>query len=374
MATITAALRAAGASELTRSLVRDAHRTSTKNVYNSHWKSWVRWCDERGLDAVHPSHVQLANHLSALGINSGMSAAALRVRRSAILTTCRQVDPLHEVSLAMSSDVIRAVALRRARQKTRIPAWDLRLVLSFLTGPQFEPLRSASLSDITRKTAFLVMLACGRRASEIHGLSGLSSDVLRERDGSFTLHFLPEFLAKNQAPESPSPSLRIRPLSHFADEEDADMRLCPVRALRAYLKRTRNRRSGTLRRLFLSCSECRHRDIIKSTLARWISSVIKDAYSSLDTHPVAGASATSASQGGGASLIPLTQPRVHEVRAWSTTLAAAQSSRLHEVLKAAYWKSADVFTEFYLRDISCVRLDGQYALSAVVAAGHHVTL
>ena len=73
--------------------------------------------------------------------------------------------------------------------------------------------------------------------------------------------------------------------------------------------------------------------------------------------------------GGDESLIPLSQPRVHEVRAWSTTLAAAQSSRLEEVLRAAYWRSPNVFLSCYLRDVSCIRLDGQHALSAVVAAG-----
>ena len=242
--------------------------------------------------------MDLANHLSAAAVNSGLSAAALRVRRSAILKTCTQVNPERAIPLATSSDVIRAVNIRRARQRARIPAWDLRLVLDFLTGPQFEPPESAPLRELTRKAAFLVMLACGRRASEIHGLSGLASDVRRERDGSFSLQFLPEFLAKNQAPDELSPALRIRPLSHIADDEDSDIRLCPVRILRAYLRRTRDRRTGPLRRLFLPCSLTRHRDIIKSTLSRWISSVIKDAYAELATHGVAGSSSAASESGG----------------------------------------------------------------------------
>ena len=370
MATVASALRAAGASDVTRSLIRDAHRSSTKSVYSSHWKAWYQWCSAQGLDPLRPSHIQLANHLASAAIDAGMSASALRVRRSAILTTCRQVDPTHEVPLATSSDVIRAVALRRARARVRIPSWDLRLVLRFLTGSRFEPLESASLPDLTRKTVFLVMLACGRRASEIHGLSGLPPDVRRERDGSYRLSFLPEFLAKNQSPEDLSPSVHITPLTHFADPIDADVRLCPVRALRAYIKRTKNRRQGQLRRLFLPCFEARQKDVIKSTLSRWVSSVIKDSYAALAPNNVAvGNLGLDQSKGGDESLIPLSQPRVHEVRAWSTTLAAAQSSRLEEVLRAAYWRSPNVFISCYLRDVSCIRLDGQHALSAVVAAG-----
>ena len=304
-----------------------------------------------------------------------MSAAALRVRRSAILTTCRQVSPGIDIPLSLTSDVIRAVALRRARQKVRLPSWDLRLILRFLTGDRFEPLDSAPFKELTRKTAFLVMLACGRRASEVHALSGLAPDVRRERDGSFCLNFLPEFLAKNQSPEDASPSVLIRPLAHFADDEDSDFRLCPVRALKTYLKRSKSRRQGTLRRLFIPCSDSRHKDIIKSTISRWISSTIKDAYAHFASENVAWESSTSGERRrGGATLIPLTQARTHEIRAWSTTLAASHSTRLDDVLKAAYWRSSDVFTSFYLRDISCLRLDGCHALSSVVAAGQRVSL
>ena len=358
--------------------MRDAHRASTKSVYASHWKAWFRWCASQGIDATHPTHMQLANHLSAAALNSGLSAPALRVRRSAILTTCRQVDPSHVIPLAVSTDVIRAVKLRRARQKFRIPAWDLRLVLQFLTGPRYEPLESASLADLTHKTAFLLLLASGRRASEIHALSGLAPDTRRERDGSFTLNFLPDFLAKNQSPDEPSPSLHIRPLSHIASDEDGDYRLCPVRALKEYLKRTKSRRQGALRRLFLPVTASRHKDVIRSTFSRWVSGVIKKAYATLAPQDVAAVPSLpgSAGEGGGvrANLIPLTQARVHEIRAWSTTLAAVHSSRLEDILRAAYWKSANVFVDFYLRDVSCLRMDGLHALSTVVATGRQISI
>ena len=368
-------MKDAGASGLTRSLVRDAHRASTKSVYASHWKAWVDWCRSVGINPSSPTHVQLANHLSHAAVNLSMSASALRVRRSAILTTCRQINPSLTLPLSLTSDVIKAIALRRARQRTRIPAWDLRLVLQFLTSERFEPLENASFKELTRKAVFLIMLASGRRASEVHALSGLPPDVRLERDGSYTLNFLPEFLAKNQSPEEPSPSIHIRPLSHIADEEDSDFRLCPVRALKSYIKRTKSRRQGSLRRLFLPCSDTRHKDVIKSCISRWVSSLIKDAYASLAPQNVAREPFTSSERrGGGATLIPLSQARTHEVRAWGTTLAATQSTHLDQVLQAAYWRSSDVFTNFYLRDISCLRLDGLHAISSVVAAGQRVSV
>ena len=121
--TVAAVLRASGASDWTRSLVQDAHRSSTKSVYSSHWRAWYQWGSAQGRDPLRLSHIQLANHLSSAAVDPGMSAAALRVRRAAVLTTCRQVDPTHEAPLATTSDVIRAVARRRARTKVRIPSW-----------------------------------------------------------------------------------------------------------------------------------------------------------------------------------------------------------------------------------------------------------
>ena len=366
LAVVAKGLRDSGASALTRSLVRDAHRSSTKSVYASHWRAWVQWCARNSVDCLRPSAVDLANHLACHSVNKCASAAALRVRRSAVLTTLRQRAPGWDIPLSVSSDVIRGTALRRAGQRKRTPDWDLRVVLDFLVSSEFEPLTEVSVARLTWKTVFLVMLACGRRASEVHALSGLASDIVKERDGSFTLRFLPEFLAKNQNPESQSPSVRIRPLASFADEEDADIRLCPVRALAVYIKRTNSRRAGSLRRLFLPCVATRHRDIYKSTLVSWVRKTIQAAYAAKSDRFV---NQFRDETSGGGSFLPLSTPRVHEVRAWSTTLAA-QSAKISDVLNAAYWRTPNVFIEFYLRDVTANRTDGKKCLSTCVAAGH----
>lgn len=151
------------------------------------------------VDPCRPSSVELANHLSDLSITHKLSAAALKVRRAAICTTIRQMGlPLVPLT-SIVSDVIKGSALRQAKQKVPVPAWDLFLVLAFLrSSSSFEPLEIASLTKVSQMTAFLTMLASGRRASEIHGLSGLPGHVAEERDGSVTLNFVPEFLAKTK--------------------------------------------------------------------------------------------------------------------------------------------------------------------------------
>ena len=80
--------------------------------------------------------------------------------------------------------------------------------------------------------------------------------------------------------------------------------------------------------------------MVKTTLARWVSALIKSTYADLSSKPLARALAHSASRvtkgGGGAFGLPFSQTRTHEVRTWSTTLAAANSLRLDKILQTIY--------------------------------------
>ena len=253
---------------------------------------------------------------------------------------------------ALLSDVTRALSLREARIPRRVPSWDIFIVLDALRRPSFEPLSETSLKILTIKTCFLVMLASARRASDIHGLSGLLPDVSQESDGSMTLRFLPEFLAKNQRPGETLAPIRLRPLTAILAPDDEDRALCPVRALRAYLRRSRPLRSPHHRRLFVSFNPDFKRDITKATLSRWVATTITEAYRVFNI------------------TLPVDHPRAHEVRALSASLAASHHLPLNSILEAAFWRSEDSFINFYLRDTALLRDDGSRGIGSVVVAQH----
>lgn len=94
------------------------------------------------------------------------------------------------------------------------------------------------------------------------------------------------------------------------------------------------------------------------TLARWIATLIKQAYAWWHRQ-----------EGVGHAVLPLTSARTHEARAWASSLAVLRSGRLAEVLDAAYWRSQDIFINFYLRDVASTRQDSSNSLPALVAAG-----
>ena len=360
LAFVRSRLESLGASALTIGFMSRSNRSSTQSVYSSHWKAWVSWCDSEGADPFSPSVIQLANHLSKMA-SSGSSVASLRVRRSAIHKVLRQMGAQFDYDSNLIEDVIKGVALIQSRNPTRLPRWDLRVVLLFLSSNQFEPLTEVSFFALSQKVLFLTLLASGRRCSEIHGLSGLPLDFGFERDGSISLSFLPEFLAKNQSSGTSSPPVIIKPITRFSSGSPADKLLCPVRALKCYWSRSKGRRSGGhFRRLFIPAKFGRKKDVVKSTLARWIVVLIKAAYSYLDSNP-SGPMLP--------SLVPLSSARVHETRAWAASLAASKSTKLEEILQTCYWRTENTFISSYLRDIKREGGDGQFTISSVVAAG-----
>jgi hypothetical protein len=111
---------------------------------------------------------------------------------------------------------------------------------------------------------------------------GATSDVAFESDGSISLSFLPEFLAKNQRPGDRFPTIIIRSLVDVFYPEEPDFLNCPVRALKYYQKRTHKVWSPTQRKLFISLNLAYDKDISVRTLSRWASSLIRRAYQWFD--------------------------------------------------------------------------------------------
>ena len=143
------------------------------------------------------------------------------------------------------------------------------LVLLAFTRPPFEPLGKADLKILTFKTVFLLALALGKRRSEIHART--FDSFSRKGDWS-EVTFSPStaFIAKNQlASEGP---LAIQPvviptLKPTLDPSLVqDKSLCPVRALRYYLDKTKDLRKGK-KPLFVAIKEGYSKDIAKATIS-----------------------------------------------------------------------------------------------------------
>ena len=148
-------------------------------------------------------------------------------------------------------------------------------MLPFLLRALYETLRATSTRDVFLKIVFLLALASTRRVSELQGLSA----EVRHSKGWMTMSFslAPDFLAKMQRTGGESLNeFSIPALTEFVGDQEEDGLLCPVRAVREYLQRTKDCRPSCSQ-LFATVSEPR-RTVHPHTLSMWICQVIRRAY------------------------------------------------------------------------------------------------
>ena len=247
-------------------------------------------------------------------------------------------------------DFLRSFRLKRPLPSSRVPLWNLLLVLCFLRGPPFEPLSSCSLRDLTQKVLFLVSLATARRVVE---LQAVSRDVSLSGSDLY-LSYFPEFRATTESSANPLPrSFCVRSLSDFVGDLPGELLLCPVRALRLYISRVSSV-SPRPRTLFVS-PRSPSQSLSKNALSFFLRDVTSRAYSSPSSSSFP-SSSTSAF-------------RAHSVRGVAASWAFSRNAPLSFILAAATWSSSSVFTSFYLKDVQFSSSHG-FGLGPLVAAGN----
>lgn len=277
--------------------------------------------------------MNIAEFLLYLFEEKNYQVSTIKGYRSMISNTLKFKKGANIGSDPTISDLIRSFEFQRPVQRSLYPKWDLSCVLNTLCKEPYEPLSKASLLHLSQKTVFLLTLATAGRISEIHALA-MDPDHLRfnDDDGSVSLRTQAGFIAKNQLPSVCSAEILVPNLARTVKDKDFNRMLCPVRALKSYLRRTKSIRKNR-KRLFLPIKG--EHDITKGSISGWISSVIRFAYKSL-------------------SKVKLTSLRIkpHELRALSASWAYANKVPMDDIVKAAVWSSQSVFARFYLRDLS----------------------
>ena len=140
------------------------------------------------------------------------------------------------------------------KSSRNLPKWNLSVVLNELTKAPFQPMKDTDLKYLTLKTAFLLVLATSKRRSEIHAWVANKVSNLGQWE-KVSLFPSSDFIAKNQLAREGSQSVSpvtIPALTTIVDRQfKEDRTLCPVRALRYYLDRTKDLR-GSRSLLFIS--------------------------------------------------------------------------------------------------------------------------
>ena len=345
------AIQQAGFSAEVATRIEAPQRRSTRAIYESKWSVFVRWCEKNQVDFRTPSIEQIADFLLSLFQEKHLQPSTIEGYRTAIADKVGN----SRINISKDENLSRLLdSFHRDKPKGRrgIPTWNLSLVLHQLTQPPFEPLRKASLKYLTFKTVFLLALGSGKRRSEIH--AWVHRNIRHQEDWSnVSLSPSPSFISKNHlAKEGPAcvAPVIIPALAPSLDKSlKEDRSLCPVRALRYYLDKTKDLRSGK-ELVFVSFRKSFQKDIVPATVSSWIKQTIVLCYQMSDQQ---------ARQ--------LHQVRAHDVRAFAASKAFQGGVPLDQILAACHWKSHNTFTQFYLKDLAWADSD-VYHLGPVVAA------
>ena len=241
----------------------------------------------------------------------------------------------------------------RPKSSRNLPKWNLSVVLNELTKAPFEPMKDSDLKHLTLKTAFLLALASGKRRSEIHAWVANKVANLGQWE-KVALFPSSDFIAKNQLAREGSQSVSpvtIPALTTIVDRQfKEDRTLCPVRALRFYLDRTKDLR-GSRSLLFISFKKGHTSDIRPATLSSWLKQTILLCYKQADQQA-----------------LDLVQVKAHDIRAFAASKAFYGGVSVDEIMQACHWKAHTTFTNFYLKDLTWSDTDNNMYLGPVVAA------
>ncbi|KAL0185479.1 hypothetical protein M9458_021176, partial [Cirrhinus mrigala] len=300
--------------------------TITQQAYALRWGLFVDWCASRGED---PQRCPIAVVLSFLQekLERRLSPSTLKVYVAAIAAYHDAVDG---ASIGKHQLVVRFLRGARRVNPPRphlVPSWDLSVDLLGLRGPPFEPLASVELKFLSLKTALLTALASIKRVGDLQAFSVNEACLeFGPADSHVVLRPWPGYVPK--VPTTPFRDQVVNLQALPPEEADPALALlCPVRALRLYVDRTRRfRRSEQLFVYF--GGQQKGNAVSKQRLAHWVVDAISLAYESQGEPCPLGV-------------------RAHSTRSVASSYALVHGASLADICRAAGWATPNTFARFY---------------------------
>ncbi len=303
-----------------------ARAPSTRQTYALKWSLFATWCSSQRED---PRRCTIGVVLSFLQerLERRLSPSTLKVYVAAIAA---HHDAEDGRSLGKHDLIVRFLKGARRMNPSRpllVPSWDLSIILAGLQRGPFEPLDSVELKFLSLKTALLTALTSIKRVGDLQAFSVseeclvfgpvYSHVVLRPRPG-----YVPK------VPTTPFHDQVVNLQALPSEEADPALALlCPVRALRIYVTRTRSVRSSE--HLFVCHGgQQKGKAVSKQRLAHWIVEAVALAYQSQGEPCPLGV-------------------RAHSTRSVASSPALAHGASLADICRAAGWATPNTFARFY---------------------------
>ena len=304
-------LQSQGISSSASDIIMQSWRTSTRVQYSSYIKKWLEYCRKWQINPISPPVASGLNFLAEL-YHKGLSYSALNTARSALASVIVLQGNQSFGNHPLVSWFLKGTFTTRPALPKYKEVWDVNTVLEHLKT--LHPAGTLPLKLLSLKLVMLMAILSGQRCQTIHALTTKDMKVSEDK-----VMFIVTDLLKTTKPGKECTKLEF--LSF-----DEDPRICVVRYLSEYLKRTKDMRHDHYK--LLVSYQRPHRPVSKDTVSRWLKTELKLA--GIDTSTFS----------------------AHSTRAASTSAAKAQKLSITTIMDSAGWSSENTFMKYYNKTIS----------------------
>ncbi|XP_053089208.1 uncharacterized protein LOC128318105 [Pangasianodon hypophthalmus] len=327
-----AQLVASGLSAEVVETILQSRTPSSRKLYALRWKLFTSWCEDRRLDPVNSPVGTVLEFLQAR-LSAGLTHSTLKVYVAAIAAYHAPHGGQSVGRHPLDTHFLRGALRLRPPVRSRVPPWDLAVVLEALCKPPFEPIEGISDRLLAIKTAFLLAISSLKRVGDLQALS-VAPSYLDFAPGLAKAFLYPRV---GYVPKIPSSTPWPVVLQAFCPPpfREPDQRrlncMCPLRALNAYIHRAALWRRAD--QLFV-CFGPPKRGLpaTRQTLSRWIVDAICLAYESSDLPSPLGVKA-------------------HSTRSVAASKAFLAGVSMQNICNAAGRSTPLTFTRFYGLDM-----------------------
>ena len=299
----------AGFDRDTVNLIMDAWRPGTKKVYTTYLRKWATFCVQHRIKLLTPTLGEVCKFLTSLS-KAGLGYGAINAARSALATILPAVDGHSLGKHPLICLLVKGAYERNPPAPRYDRFWDVGKVFDLFK--KWGRSSELDLKHLTLKLTLLLLLVSSQRGQTILCLR------LEDLEMDEVVTFRMRSLLKHNRLGDRLDTLTFKPF-------DQCYRLCVVRTLKEYVKRTEKLRKGEAQLLVSFVPP--HRSISRDTLARWVLTVLRLA--GIDTGKY----------------------KSHSTRGASASASKRLGVGVNLILKRAGWKSVNSFAQFYDKDI-----------------------
>ena len=272
---------------------------------------WIKFCTRKG-SSPYRTNISLVLQFLVSLHKEGLSYSSVNAARSALSAFITLEGGCNIGSHPLVSKVMKGLFILKPPTPRYKNIWDVKPVLTYLRT--LSPVRTISLKELSLKLCMMLALLGASRTQQ---LKAFRVDKL-EIKGSCIVFTVDELMKTDK--QGKATGHRIEFTAY-----PPDRRLCILKVLREYLRRTEEFRDGQ-KQLLLSYRKP-HGVVSKDKIARWIREVLALAGIDVDIF------------------------KAHSVRSAAVSAAGVAFVPVTEIINRAGWSNASTFQKYYNKPV-----------------------